>query len=97
MIDKYSMKKFRNYKLLTAEFFEFYENFDFYKKSISVVDGRAYDFDRVSHIPDMARPMSVSSVLENNVNAAKIISNGQLEKFQRACANAANIIYNSDF
>lgn len=45
----------------------------------------------------MQKPMSVSSILENHVNAAKLVGQKKLDKFQNICDKTADILINNDF
>jgi hypothetical protein len=96
-IFNYFCKKLRNYKAFVIDFFDFYSDFDFQQQFISVVDGRSYNFSRVADNPDMQKPMSVSSILENDVNAAKLVGYKKLDKFQRVCDEAADILIDCGF
>jgi hypothetical protein len=95
-ICSYGTRKLRNYKAFLTDFFEFYSEFDFGSRFISVVDGRAYAYNLVSDNPDMNRPMSVSSIFENHINAAKLLSAKKLKKFQQICGEAPDILNEYD-
>lgn len=86
-----------NYKNYLEEFFEFYRDFDFKKNFISVVDGRAIPSYCAPDVPIMNRPMCVSSILKIDENTAKLVSKNKLDRFQRVCQRAADILYNNDY
>jgi hypothetical protein len=94
-ITSYGLKKFRHYKDYLAGFFAFYSGFDFENLVISVIDGLAYDPDHRNS--EMNRAMKVSDILQSRLNAAKSVTSNKLNRFQRACLDAAHILNEYDF
>lgn len=96
-INSYGVRKLHNYWDFLIDFFEFYRDFDFDHRFISVFDGEWQDSYFVQNNPQMQRPMKVSGIFQNNINAAKIVTYNQRENFQGSCMDAANILYENDY